>query len=255
VTHIIKPSWSEGQRVDFVSKKNKKVSLARGGLALPGSVLNPLTKAKQEASGGRKRAVVDRVIDDDTIRLMLCDDCSYVWASPNEIEALDPVSQLGDILATPLKDGLSEPDDVVVCMDCDQPIDGLVHWMGKEARCGECRTKRLGESDPEFGRNLARAIRQFPSAGRSLPSGKVRHLDVRAGNYRNAASVVHTDHADGVHVVLVGGNYGQDVASLWTRGRHSDREDQIKLLKAWADKLDCLVTEKTVVDKLGELAL
>ncbi len=56
------------------------------------------------------------------------------------------------------------------------------------------------ESDPNFGKKLAAAIRE-----RNLnPNG--RPIDVSAWGHCNAASVIETHHADQTSVVLIGGN-------------------------------------------------
>ena len=57
------------------------------------------------------------------------------------------------------------------------------------------------ERDPEFGRNLARAIRQQVCSASPV--------DVSAGNHVNAASVIAQEHADNPFIVKFGGNMGK----------------------------------------------
>jgi hypothetical protein len=59
------------------------------------------------------------------------------------------------------------------------------------------------ENDPEFGRNLARAIMRV--------SGRGGKMDVPAGNHCNAAEVIESHHADWMVYVRVGGNTGEVV--------------------------------------------
>jgi len=150
---IIGPAWKPGDRVDFCPQPG--CSYGPGGqhasAALPKDhMLTAFDKAIQEGQGVRKRAVVDRVITNPdgttTIRLMLDDSMEFVWAPPHTIEPLDSVSRLGDVVGRrDLKEALDEiENEVYVCADCDQPIEGLVHWCGNEARCDACRCKRLG---------------------------------------------------------------------------------------------------------------
>lgn len=111
---IIKPKWSAGDRIDFVPRPGNQHGLggAKGSIALPEHhVLSSMQKAIQEGQGVRKRAVIDRVIDDNTVRLMLDETLELVWASLDEIEPLDSISSLGDLVgpaSRSLKDGLRE---------------------------------------------------------------------------------------------------------------------------------------------------
>ena len=61
------------------------------------------------------------------------------------------------------------------------------------------------KEDPEFGKNLSDAVLSM-----QLPREHQR-ADVPAGNHGNAATVIEKHHADSLHAVLVGGNYGQDM--------------------------------------------
>lgn len=82
--------------------------------------------------------------------------------------------------------------------------------------------------DPQFGANLARAIRQ--------KAGVRSRIDVESGNHCNAAHIVETHHADQTVLVSVGGNLGIPHLTHheWN---HHEPEGQVSLLKAWADKL------------------
>jgi molybdopterin biosynthesis enzyme MoaB len=97
------------------------------------------------------------------------------------------------------------------------------------------------ETDPEFGKKLAQAIR-------SMGYGNNDRIDVAAGNHVNAAHVVESHHADSSVVVTVGGNLGLVRASAY--GWTNTRETQTKLLKEWASTLGLEVVEKikAVVD-------
>lgn len=93
------------------------------------------------------------------------------------------------------------------------------------------------EKDPQFGRNLAQAI---------LRSGsRQEHVDVPAGSHANAAHVVESHHADLTSVVTVGGNLG--ICHVTKRGwEHHETEQQIELLKAWAEKLGYRMVKASV---------
>lgn len=56
------------------------------------------------------------------------------------------------------------------------------------------------EKDPNFGKNLVRAIQQINS--------RREGIDVPAGNHCNAARVIETHHADYDVLVKTGGNTG-----------------------------------------------
>jgi hypothetical protein len=59
------------------------------------------------------------------------------------------------------------------------------------------------ENDPDFGKNLAKAVR-----GLAVRDG---YQDVPALNHVNAATVIESHHADSLKAVLVGGNIGIDL--------------------------------------------
>jgi len=77
------------------------------------------------------------------------------------------------------------------------------------------------ENDPEFGKNLAQAIR-----GNGYGDGSVR-----GGNHINAAQVVETHHADANVVVVVGGNHGELLRGGYGHYRMSPEETAVQVLK------------------------
>lgn len=89
------------------------------------------------------------------------------------------------------------------------------------------------EKDPDFGKNLARAI----------ASGKTK-VDVRAGSSINAATVISNNHADYTSLVAVGGNCGTYLTGVYSF-RHNEEAVQVELLKAFADKLGYKVVKKS----------
>lgn len=78
------------------------------------------------------------------------------------------------------------------------------------------------EKDPEFGKNLSRAIMSLHRKGGAV--------DVPAGNHCNAASVVESHHADHSALVLMGGNYGSVVGSTFGWSHH-EKDKQLEMLK------------------------
>ena len=88
------------------------------------------------------------------------------------------------------------------------------------------------ENDPAFGKKLTSAIGQLSYAGPS---------DVSAGGCVNAATVLETHHADGTALVAVGGNYGRVLGTFYPYGTE---EEDVRLLKALADKLGYRVSKK-----------
>lgn len=82
------------------------------------------------------------------------------------------------------------------------------------------------EGDPEFGKALADAVRQMAAT-------RCERVDVRAGNHYNAAAVIETHHADFSVVVVVGGNYGNVLATV--RGwKHHEEADKVDILRKTA---------------------
>jgi hypothetical protein len=63
------------------------------------------------------------------------------------------------------------------------------------------------ENDPEFGRNLARAIMEAATNGGKPVNVPARSS--RGGVHCNAATVIETHHADYSVLVKVGQNYGE----------------------------------------------
>ena len=114
---IIRPAYQEGDRIDFVPLPgNQHGPGGQHGLGkLPEHhVISAHQKAIEEGQGLRKRAIIDRIISRDgagQIRLMLDDTMELVWATYDEVQPLDSISQLGDLVgpaSRSLKDGLRE---------------------------------------------------------------------------------------------------------------------------------------------------
>ena len=140
----------EGTRVDFVPDRGRSHGPggSHGSAGVPeGHVLHSFENAEQDATGVRKRGVIDEITtvgDVVTYRLML-DGGDLVWCEAGEIDVLDGVSQLGALVDSEptLKDGLDAIDSAVECCDCGQMTD-TPFWAGRSARCGACRIKKLG---------------------------------------------------------------------------------------------------------------
>ena len=97
------------------------------------------------------------------------------------------------------------------------------------------------EKDPQFGKNLVRAIGELSRASQSdRPT-----VDVPSGCHGNAAMVVETHHADSCALVTVAGNLG--ICHVTEHGwDHHEVAGQERMLRAWAKKLGFkLVKEKT----------
>ena len=77
------------------------------------------------------------------------------------------------------------------------------------------------ENDPDFGKNLARAIKCWGS----LP------LDVPAGHHCNAATVIEQHHSSFTVIVAVGGNYATVLGSV-AGDDHNKPETQHQMLKS-----------------------
>jgi hypothetical protein len=104
---IIRPKWNPGDRVDYVPKGKSPQPTVQG---FGGGGFNlGVQKATEIREGRRHRAVVDAVVDENTIRLMLTESMDTVWAHPDEVQGLDVVSALGDLVgpeSRSLKEGL-----------------------------------------------------------------------------------------------------------------------------------------------------
>lgn len=86
------------------------------------------------------------------------------------------------------------------------------------------------ENDAEFGRKVSQATRM-------VTRGKP--VDISSGGHCNAATVIETHHADGINLIAVGGNCGQDLGYM---GGY--RSESIDLLKSLADKLGYRIVKK-----------
>ncbi len=89
--------------------------------------------------------------------------------------------------------------------------------------------------DPEFGKKVVAAVQEWPNRGWDRRGGH-QGVDVSAGCYANAASVIDVHHADRSALLFVGGNYGSKVGEArgWT---HHEPADQLALLKQVAEQL------------------
>ena len=99
------------------------------------------------------------------------------------------------------------------------------------------------ENDPAFGRNLAQGIREL-----DMPRhGERSFVHVAARSHSNAAIVIEKHDADFTALIAVGGNLGS-VLQTGYGYRHQQREEQVKLLRAWAGKLGFKLTESEAGD-------
>ena len=83
------------------------------------------------------------------------------------------------------------------------------------------------ENDPLFGQKVADAVRSVGCYDKGV--------DING----QAATVIETHHADNQHVIVVGGNYAQDmgVAAHWTERLDMTKpEDRVKLIKNLAER-------------------
>ena len=100
------------------------------------------------------------------------------------------------------------------------------------------------KNDPEFGKKLASKISSI-EVERHICERQGRTfygVDVSAGNHCNAATVIETHHADMNKVILVGGNMGEDLGTVWMDGHRLDPEtnqpepDELRLARALVEK-------------------
>lgn len=87
-------------------------------------------------------------------------------------------------------------------------------------------------NDTEFGKKVADAISSL-----SVQNGPVY---ISSGGHVNAASAIETHHADGIKLVAIGGNYGQD---LGYAGNYRSTPEE--MLRTLADELGYKVVKKT----------
>jgi len=86
------------------------------------------------------------------------------------------------------------------------------------------------ENDPEFGKKVARAA-QLVWHGKAV--------DISSGNHCNAATVIESHHADEMHLIAVGGNYGQKLGYVG-----SYRAQPLDMLKSLADQMGYNISKK-----------
>lgn len=89
------------------------------------------------------------------------------------------------------------------------------------------------ERDPDFGKKLSRACSAVFSPGRP-------RQNVSAMGHINAATVIESHHADGMHLLAMGGNIGYDLGRC---GNWRD-DDPEALLRGLADKLGYRIVKK-----------
>lgn len=86
-------------------------------------------------------------------------------------------------------------------------------------------------NDAEFGKKVAEAISHL--------SVDRKPIDIWAGSHCNAATVIETHHADGIKLIAVGGNCGQELG--YVGGYRSTPEDMLRNL---ADSLGYRLVKK-----------
>jgi hypothetical protein len=96
--------------------------------------------------------------------------------------------------------------------------------------------------DPEFGKNLARAILSI-----GFRDDKCIGVSAHADNcvHCNAVEVIETHHADSVVAVAVGGNYGVEIGyagGYKTMG--SDVDSKIEMVRTLAENLGYTLRKK-----------
>lgn len=91
------------------------------------------------------------------------------------------------------------------------------------------------ENDKDFGMKVAQATRKV-SLG--------KEVDISSGYHCNAATVIETHHADGIKLIAVGGNCGQDLG--YVGGYRSNPED---MLRSLADSMGFKVSKKRTTSK------
>lgn len=94
------------------------------------------------------------------------------------------------------------------------------------------------EKDKDFGRKLSDGIRDLYS--RRKPTDLV---DVSAGGYVNAASVIEQHHADSTAIIAVGGNYGTVLGHYWSYSHH-EPASQLNILKHLASEMGYRLVKK-----------
>lgn len=92
--------------------------------------------------------------------------------------------------------------------------------------------------DPDFGKNVSRA--EGGSWGRKR-FGDCPTVSVPSGCHVNAAELFPSFHADDLHVFIAGWNGLICVAT--GRGRPTEEETQLQLLRQWAEKFGYRLTK------------
>lgn len=83
-----------------------------GQVAQTNNLPEDVKKMLEAGKGVRRQAVVDRLIDEETVRLILCDTYDHVWAHPSEVEPIDMVTLIADMeTSKTIEQQLAEMDD------------------------------------------------------------------------------------------------------------------------------------------------
>lgn len=104
--------FNEGDRVDYVVKGLSQQPGVMATSLGAGYVSADSDDALED--GARKRAVIDKIVDERTVRIILTDSMETVWAHPDEIEALGAIDRMADMVgpeSRSFKDGLEELDE------------------------------------------------------------------------------------------------------------------------------------------------
>jgi hypothetical protein len=98
------------------------------------------------------------------------------------------------------------------------------------------------EKDPEFGKKVCAAIRKFGFTKESSAG------TIRSGCSANAADVVHVDHADSHHCIIVGCNTAWDLGycGSWHPNYHdtSEEERNVEYIRKIAASMGYNLTKK-----------
>lgn len=140
MVHIFQ-RFSAGDKVDYLVRGSDDIrntltqvngqGIAASKLTLGTGAQNAFQKAKEEAKGARRRAVVDHVVSDEEIRIMLVDTMELVWCSPLDLEPLDAVSVLADTITSK---SLQEQLNELAVEEAAQKAQGVIRPDGEAAK-------------------------------------------------------------------------------------------------------------------------
>jgi len=84
----------------------------QGSVGTRDSLPEDVKKLLAEGKGVRRQGVVDKLIDENTVRLILCDTYDHVWAHPSEVEPIDMVTLIADMEnSKSIEQQMAEMDD------------------------------------------------------------------------------------------------------------------------------------------------